>query len=67
MTPATRLRIRLPTGPYISVPDADASVAKVAELGGAVVMPPEDTPYGRLAVCTDSTGSTFSIIQPPAA
>ena len=52
---------------YISVPDADATVAKVVELGGTVVMAPEDTPYGRLAVCTDSTGSPFSINQPPSA
>src|SRR5580658_3573012 len=35
---------------YFAVGDADATVAKVAELGGAVVVEPFDTPVGRLAV-----------------
>lgn len=48
---------------YINVADADATVAKASELGGGVMMAPEDTPYGRLAVLTDTTGSRFSIMQ----
>jgi predicted enzyme related to lactoylglutathione lyase len=32
------------------------------ELGGAVEMAPENTPYGRLAVLTDTTGSRISIM-----
>jgi len=47
---------------YISVADADATAAKAVELGGAVEMVPENTPYGRLAVLTDTTGSRISIM-----
>lgn len=49
---------------YIQVADADATAAKAAALGGTVAMPPEDTPYGRLAVLTDTTGSRIHILQP---
>ena len=34
---------------YFRSADVDATLAKVVELGGAVVNPAEDTPYGRLA------------------
>jgi predicted enzyme related to lactoylglutathione lyase len=47
---------------YIAVADADATAAKAVELGGAVEMMPENTPYGRLAVLTDTTGSRISIM-----
>ena len=48
---------------YFHVDDADAAIAKVVELGGAVVMPAEDTPYGRLATVTDPTGALFRLHQ----
>jgi predicted enzyme related to lactoylglutathione lyase len=48
---------------YFAVADADATVAKAIELGGAVVVPPEDTPYGRIATLTDATGAQFKIVQ----
>jgi predicted enzyme related to lactoylglutathione lyase len=51
---------------YFGVRDCDRSVSEVVSLGGAVVMPPEDTPYGRLAVVTDPTGAVFRLHQPPA-
>jgi hypothetical protein len=51
---------------YFAVTDTDAAVAKVAELGGRVVRPPSDTPYGRIGVVTDSDGAVFSVITPPA-
>jgi predicted enzyme related to lactoylglutathione lyase len=51
---------------YIEVADADATVAKAQELGGSVVQPAEDTPYGRLATLTDTTGASFKLVQPPA-
>lgn len=51
---------------YFQVDDTDASVARAEALGGSVVQPAEDTPYGRLATCTDSTGATFKLLQPPA-
>jgi predicted enzyme related to lactoylglutathione lyase len=48
---------------YFTVDSAAAAVAKVTELGGAVVVPPETTPYGILATCTDSTGAMFKLIE----
>jgi predicted enzyme related to lactoylglutathione lyase len=44
---------------YFEVEDVDAMVAKAVELGGAVVDPAENTPYGRLATLTDPTGARF--------
>ena len=54
---------------YFGVADADAAVAKAAELGGSVLVPVFDTPVGRMAVIADPQGGVFSIIQqaqPPA-
>lgn len=48
---------------YIAVDDADATIAKAIELGGAVQQPAEDTPYGRLATLTDSTGATIKLVE----
>jgi predicted enzyme related to lactoylglutathione lyase len=39
----------------LGVEDADAALARIAKLGGKVVRPAEDTPYGRHAVATDPT------------
>ena len=44
------------------VDDADATLATVVELGGSVVMPAEDTPYGRLGQAADPTGANFGIV-----
>jgi uncharacterized protein len=52
---------------YFSVEDTDAAVAKVVELGGSVVQPITDTPYGRIGVVADNHGAGFSLIRPPAA
>ncbi len=46
---------------YFSVDDADASMARIVELGGAAVSGPDDTPYGRLATAADPTGATFKL------
>ena len=46
---------------YIDVDDADAAVARVGELGGSVVAPAEDTPYGRIATVADTTGAQFRL------
>jgi uncharacterized protein len=51
---------------YFAVTDTDAAVAKVTELGGHVVQPPSDTPYGRIGVVADNHGAVFSVITPPA-
>jgi uncharacterized protein len=48
---------------YFAVDDADATAAKVTELGGSVVQEPFDTPVGRIAVVRDPQGATFSIIK----
>jgi len=49
-------------GAYFGVEDTDAAVAKVAELGGTVLMPPMDIPPGRMAVVADNVGAVFSVI-----
>ncbi len=49
---------------YFAVDDADATAAKITELGGTVLVPPFDTPVGRIAVAQDPQGGTFSILQP---
>jgi predicted enzyme related to lactoylglutathione lyase len=47
--------------------DVDARLARAVELGGSVVMPAEDTPYGRIATATDPTGAQFKLIGRTAA
>jgi uncharacterized protein len=49
---------------YFAVDDADATTAKITELGGTVLVPPFDTPVGRIAVAQDPQGAVFSILQP---
>jgi predicted enzyme related to lactoylglutathione lyase len=46
---------------YLGVADVDATLARVVELGGMVVAAAEDTPYGRLATVSDSTGGQFKL------
>jgi predicted enzyme related to lactoylglutathione lyase len=46
---------------YFGSDDVDATVAKLVELGGSVIRPAEDTPYGRLAAVADPGGVRFSI------
>ncbi len=48
---------------YFVVDNADASIAQAVELGGSVVRPADDSPFGRLAELTDSTGARFKIVQ----
>lgn len=50
---------------YFAVGDADATVAKVTELGGSVVVPPMDIPQGRFAMLTDPQGAAFNVIALP--
>ena len=47
---------------YFAVADTDVALAKIVELGGSVVMPAENTPYGRLAVAADPTGAQFKLV-----
>lgn len=49
---------------YIGVADIDLYVARVRELGGAVVLPKMPVPgFGYLAVCTDTEGNLFGLWQ----
>lgn len=52
-------------GTYFSVADPDATVAKAQELGGGVLMPATDSPYGRFAVLRDPQGAVFSVTRLP--
>jgi len=47
---------------YFWVADADAALAQVEELGGSVIVPAEDTPYGRLATAADPAGARFRLM-----
>ena len=53
-------------GAYFMVEDTDAAMAKAVELGGSVVRPAADTPYGRMGTVTDDHGAVFSVMTPPA-
>jgi predicted enzyme related to lactoylglutathione lyase len=47
---------------YFGVADTDAALSEIVALGGDVVMPAEDTPYGRLAMASDPTGALFRLV-----
>jgi predicted enzyme related to lactoylglutathione lyase len=47
---------------YFGVEDTDAALAKIVQLGGSIVQPAEDTPYGRLAQAADPTGALFKLV-----
>jgi uncharacterized protein len=49
---------------YFAVDDTDHAVARVVELGGGVMDPAQDTPYGRIAGVTDATGGFFKLVGP---
>ena len=52
---------------YVTVADLDASLARCAELGGAVVTPTRGTaPAARYAVVRDPAGAVVALYQPPA-
>lgn len=49
---------------YFDVPDIDAAVAKVRNLGGAAEDPTPDEPgFGRFSTCTDPQGIRFGLRQ----
>ena len=50
-------------GGYVTVDDVDAVVARVAGLGGRVLLAPTDIPtVGRFATIQDPQGATISLI-----
>ena len=49
---------------YFAVVDADSAAASAERLGGGVLLPPQDSPFGRFAVLHDPQGATFNAIRP---
>jgi predicted enzyme related to lactoylglutathione lyase len=49
-------------GVYFSVSDCDASVERVEELGGRLLVAPKDIHPGRFAVVADPAGAVFSVM-----
>jgi uncharacterized protein len=52
---------------YFTVTDADAAVDATTKLGGSVIRPAWDTPYGRMAILSDDQGGVFAIMGMAAA
>jgi len=48
---------------YANVPNIDATLARIAELGGATVMPRTDLGMVIMAIYTDPEGNTMGIIE----
>lgn len=46
---------------YFDVDDVDAALTRATELGGRVLEPAVDTPYGRMARLADPTGAAFKL------
>jgi len=51
---------------FFSVPDLDAAMKRVVELGGHADEPRGGGEFGRFAECTDDQGVRFGLHQPPA-
>ncbi|HWD06551.1 MAG TPA: VOC family protein [Amycolatopsis sp.] len=49
---------------YFWTDDADAAAGKIPTLGGTVVSPPVDTPFGRMLVAEDNQGAAFRLMAP---
>ena len=50
-------------GAYVTVDDVEASAKQTVELGGNVLIPPQDIPeVGRFCVISDPQGATLSLI-----
>ena len=63
--PGTPAEVPAAWGAYFAVADTDVAVARVTELGGRLVQPLRDSPYGRTGVVADDQGAVFSLITPP--
>jgi predicted enzyme related to lactoylglutathione lyase len=50
---------------YLAVDDTDDAVDQVIRLGGSVIRPPRDSPYGRMATVTDDQGASFTLMAAP--
>jgi predicted enzyme related to lactoylglutathione lyase len=50
---------------YFEVADATASTRLLTDLGGHVLLPPHDSPHGRVATVADPEGARFALIENP--
>jgi predicted enzyme related to lactoylglutathione lyase len=50
---------------YFAVTDTDEAAATIQKLGGQMLVEPNDTPYGRMAVARDNAGASFSVVTMP--
>ncbi len=48
---------------YFATADTEATAAAAEALGGAVRVPPTDSPYGRFAVLSDPQGAVFTVMR----
>ena len=48
---------------YFTIADLDASVARIGELGGEVMVSPTPIPAGRFAVARDPQGAVFALFE----
>ena len=49
---------------YFIAADIEATVARVRELGGSVMMEPHEYPGGKFAVVADTVGASFGLMTP---
>jgi predicted enzyme related to lactoylglutathione lyase len=47
---------------HFAVADAGLAAQRAVELGGRVLVPPADSPYGRIARLVDPEGGHFSVL-----
>ena len=50
---------------YFAVESTDDSLAKIVSLGGSILEPAQDSPYGRLARVADPMGASFKLMSNP--
>lgn len=48
---------------YLAVPNCDAALEQIPGLGGSVLSPAFDIPFGRMAVVADPTGAVFCVMD----
>jgi uncharacterized protein len=48
-------------GAVVAVPDVDGSVSAAQQGGGSVIMPAQDTPFGRMATIADPFGAVLTV------
>jgi predicted enzyme related to lactoylglutathione lyase len=48
---------------YLQVTDTDETIARAVSIGGEILTPAEDTPYGRVATLADPAGVRFCVMR----